>query len=90
MWSGETNSKGVKTMSDLPKFKLRDGLLSVTVWENRTEENKVFYSTDIKRSYQQGEDWKETTSLNKSDLPKAAALLNLAYQKIIEADSETS
>ena len=73
-------------MSNQPKFKLKDGLLSVTVWENQNE-GKAFYSTDIKRSYQQDDEWKETTSLNKSDLPRAAALLNLAYQKIIESEA---
>lgn len=73
-------------MSNKPKFKLRDGLLSVTVWENRTDEGKAFYSADLKRSYQESDEWKETASLNKNDLTRGAALLNLAYSKIIELE----
>ena len=68
-------------MTDKP-HKIRDGRLAVTVWENTSEEGKVFYSTTLVRSYKDGEDWKETTSLNENDLLKSARLLNKAFDHI--------
>ena len=66
-----------------PTIKLRDGVLSVTVWENETEEGKTFYSTTATRSYKDGEEWKETTSFNTDDLLKVSSLLNQAYIEIV-------
>jgi hypothetical protein len=74
-----------------PVLKLRDGALSVTVWKNEREveyrgkkENKTFYSVDLKRSYKDGEDWKDTSSIDYQSAPRAAVLLNSAYNAIVE------
>ena len=67
-----------------PTAKLRDGVLSVAVWANKSEDGKLFYSTTFARSYKDGEDWKETTSLNADDLLKVSRLLQRAYDKIVE------
>ena len=66
-------------MAKQPAFKLRDGLISATIWENPSE-NGIFHSINIVRSYTDGNgEWKETTSFSGSDLLKAANLLQRAY-----------
>lgn len=71
-------------MSNEPAAKLRDGLLNATVWANQTSEGKTFYSTTLTRSYKQGEEWKQSDSLNTDDLLPAARLLQRAYDEILE------
>ena len=65
-----------------PQAKLKDGLLTATVWENQTEDGKIFYSTTLSRSYKKGDDWKESNSFNEDDLLGIARLAGKAYDAI--------
>jgi len=68
-----------------PAAKFRDRGLTVTVWENDTEDGKTYYSANLTKSYKDSSDnWKETTSLNADDMLRAANLLQQAYNKILE------
>ena len=61
-----------------PAFKIRCGVLQVTIWRN-TGEKGNWYSVIPTRSYKQGDDmWKETDSLGSEDLLAMAKLLDLA------------
>jgi hypothetical protein len=63
-----------------PAHKLRDGALQVVIWRNTNTEGKTYYSATPQRSYRQGDDtWRETDSLNESDLLAMAELLREAY-----------
>ena len=67
-----------------PVEKLRDRGLTLTIWENKTEDEKTYYSANLSKSYKDdAEEWQETTSLNADDLLKAANLLQQGYNKII-------
>ena len=65
-----------------PAVKLKDGLLSATVWENQTEEGKTFYSTTLSRAYQKDDEWKESNSFNEDDLLAISRLAGKAYDSI--------
>ena len=58
-----------------PAYKIRSGVLQVTIWRN-TGEKGNWYSVIPTRSYKQGDDmWKETESLGFDDLLTMAKLL---------------
>jgi hypothetical protein len=62
-----------------PAIKFRDGALQVVVWRN-TNDRGTFYTATPQRSYRQGDEtWKETDSLNESDLLAMGELLREAY-----------
>ena len=62
-----------------PAYKIRDGVLQVTIWRN-TGDKGNWYSVVPTRSYKQGDDsWKETDSLNADDCLAMAELLREAY-----------
>lgn len=68
-----------------PAVKLRDRGLTVTIWENESEDGKSYYSANLSKSYKDSEDeWQETSSLNADDMLRAANLLQQAYNKILE------
>lgn len=73
---------------NLPEKKFRAGAITVTIWRNETEKGS-FNSVQLDRSYKDKEDnWKKTNSLRLNDLPKAALLLNKAYEYIVLKEKE--
>lgn len=61
---------------------LKDGVLSVAIWSNKSKEGKDWKSFTIQRSYQDAnKEWKNTTSLRAADLLKMAELLKKAYDQ---------
>ncbi len=72
----------------LPEIKFRAGALSATVWNNDSKDksgNPTGYMTIcVERHYLDKEGkWQSTSSLRVNDLPKAALLLNKAYEYIV-------
>lgn len=70
-----------------PVTKFRAGAISATVWENQGKNNKgeivSFKSVSFDRSYKDANgQWQRTTSLRTMDLPKAALVINKAYEFI--------
>ena len=73
-----------------PVVKLRDRGLTVTVWKNTGDEDKIFYSANLSKSYKDSADeWQETSSLNADDMLRGANLLQAAYNKILELKSNS-
>lgn len=67
-----------------PAVKLRDGTLSVTIWEQKGTKGP-FYTVQLKRGYQdENGNWKDSDSFKRNDLLKASRLLHLAYDRIAE------
>ena len=62
-----------------PIKSVKVGAVEVAVWENASKEGRKFFTTTIERNYKAGEDWKKTSSLRDSDLPKAILALQEAY-----------
>jgi hypothetical protein len=60
-----------------PAHKLRDGAIEVAVWRNEGEKGPWF-SVTHRRSYKQGEEWKDSDSYGQDDLLVLAKLLDLA------------
>src|ERR1700723_3216146 len=70
-----------------PFHVIRRGLLKAVIWENQTANGSMF-STQLIRVYKDGEDWKETHSLNREDLLHAAKLLDAADSIIHRTEEE--
>jgi hypothetical protein len=66
------------TSNAKPAHKIRDGALSVTIWRNDGDKGP-FYSITPSRSYKQGEEWRESDSLNADDCLAMAELLREAH-----------
>jgi len=64
-----------------PEKKFRAGAVTATVWKNHTEEGKEYSTVSFERSYKdKNEQWQTTNSLRVNDLPRAAMVLNKAYE----------
>lgn len=71
-----------------PEKKFRAGAICATIWKNigkNKEGQETEYKTvSFERSYKdKNDEWQTTSSLRTNDLPKAAAVLNKAYEYIV-------
>ena len=71
-----------------PEKKFRAGAVSATVWIN-TNEKGSFPSIQLGKSYRDKENnWKETSSFNVNDVPKALVVLQEAYKYVAMREKE--
>lgn len=74
-----------------PEKKFRAGGVVATVWKNvqKNKEGKEFevYSINVDRTYKDGDEFKQTSSMKVNDLPKLALVANEAYAYLNLKDS---
>lgn len=78
---------------NLPERKFRAGAISSTIWANKAVSKDgreiVFRSVSLDRSYTDKEGkWQTSSNLRATDLPKAALVLQKAYEYIVMKNSE--
>lgn len=72
-----------------PVKKFSSGAVQAAIWENEGKEGKPFYSVSIDRRYKdKNDEWQSTNSLKANDLPKAALVLNKAFEYLTLKDDD--
>ena len=75
-----------------PEKKFRIGSISATVWKNQSEKDGKtleYRTVSFNRNYQDNKgEWNTTNSLRVNDLPKAALVLQKAYEYVSFKSSE--
>jgi len=66
-----------------PIHELRLGRIRAAVWENSTQ-NGMRHNVTISRLYKDGDQWKDSTSFGRDDLPLLAKVADLAHTWIFE------
>ena len=68
-----------------PADKVRVGLITASIWENKTEKG-TFHNVTFERRYRDAEgNWKSSHSYNAEDLLSLSKAADLAHTKIVEA-----
>ncbi len=84
MGFGQTTNHSAESNSEKsgngPVDHIKVGGITVAVWKNKGEHSD-FFTYSMQRSYKQGNEWKNTTSLRDGDLPKAILALQKAYEQ---------
>ena len=66
-----------------PVHEIRFGRIKAAIWENETE-NGTRHNVSLYRLYKDGDQWKDTTSFNRDDLPLVAKVADQAHSWIYE------
>ena len=61
-----------------PAHEVRMGRIRATIWENETA-NGTRHNVTISRLYKDGDDWKDSTSFGRDDLPLVEKVASLAH-----------
>ena len=69
-----TTNKPLKT--------IRVGNIKAAVWANKSENDRIYHSVSMSRSYKDGDDWKESTVFGRDDLPRLELATRNAFEFI--------
>ena len=75
-------------MNSKPAHEIKNGNFKATIWRNAGKVGKPdFHSVQATRSFKVGDQWRESTSFLKSELPKLIEVLTQAKDWIASAES---
>ena len=66
-----------------PVHEIRMGAIKATIWENQTQTG-IRHNVTVSRFYKDGEEWKQTESFGRDDLPVLAKVVDFAHTWIFE------
>ncbi len=72
-----------------PVHEVRLGRVRAAIWENQTD-NGVRHNVQVRRLYKDGEQWKDSDSFGRDDLPLAMKVLDMAHSWIFEQAAAAS
>jgi hypothetical protein len=70
-----------------PIHEVRLGRIKAAVWENETQ-NGTRHNVTFTRLYKDGEQWKDSTSFGRDDLPLLAKVADMAHTWIFTENQE--
>lgn len=72
-----------------PVHELRLGRIRAAIWENETQ-NGTLHNVTVSRLYKDGDEWKDSTSFGRDDLPLVGKLLDRAHSWIFASNGGSS
>ena len=69
--------------SNRPVHEFRLGRIRAAIWENDTQ-NGTRHNVTLSRLYKDGDDWKDSTSFGRDDLPLVAKVADIAHTWIYQ------
>lgn len=66
-----------------PVHEVRLGRIKAVIWENETKDG-IRHNVSLSRIYKDGNQWKDTTSFGRDDLPLVAKLADIAHTWVYE------
>ncbi|MCR9294826.1 MAG: hypothetical protein NXI32_19065 [bacterium] len=67
-----------------PVHEIRFGRIKAAIWENDTQ-NGTRHNVTVSRIYKDADQWKDSTSFGRDDLPLVAKVVDQAHSWIYEA-----
>ena len=75
-----------KEAKNRPVHEIRFGRIRAAIWQNETEVG-TRHNVTISRLYKDGDDWKDSASFGRDDLPLVAKVCDQAHSWIFEQSS---
>ena len=72
-----------KTEKTRPVHEVRLGRIKATIWENSTRDG-IRHNVSLSRIYKDGNQWKDSTSFGRDDLPLVAKVADIAHTWVYE------
>ena len=66
-----------------PVHEIRLGRVKATIWENPTDQG-IRHNVTVSRIYKDGNEWKQTGSFGRDDLPLVAKVADLAHSWVYD------
>ena len=76
-----------ESMLKKPVHEVRLGRIKAAIWENETQ-NSTLHNVTLSRLYKDGDQWKDSTSFGRDDLPLVAKVADLCHIWIFQQKRE--
>lgn len=73
-----------------PVHEVRLGRIKATIWANEIEGGGVRHNVQLRRIYKNGDEWQQSDSFGRDDLPLVAKVADMAHTWIFEQAQEKS
>lgn len=70
-------------MPKKPVHEVRFGRVKAAIWENETQ-NGAMYNVTLSRTYRDGDQWKDSASFSRDDLPLVVKVADLCHTWIFQ------
>ena len=70
-----------------PAHEIRIGKVRAAIWENETKNQGIWFNVSVSRLYKEGNEWKDSNSFGRDDLPVVAKVMEMAYGWIWDRQS---
>lgn len=70
------------TANNRPIKTVRAGNVRAAIWANYGDDDRVYHSVSVTRSYRDGDTWKDSTVFGRDDLPKVELVTRKAFEFI--------
>ena len=84
-----TRSRSNSKSKQGPVHELRLGRIRAAIWENDTQ-NGVRHNVTVSRLYKDGDEWRDSSSFGRDDLPLVSKVLDRAHTWIFANNGGTS
>lgn len=72
--------------STKPIHEIRLGTIRASIWANLSRDRRTYFNVTVTRLYRDGEQWKDSPSFGRDDLPVVGKVVDLAYAWIWNQD----
>ena len=86
MYSNDPEIKD-SSMSKKPVHEVRLGRIKAAIWENETQ-NGTLHNVTLSRLYKDGDQWKDSASFGRDDLPLVSKVADLCHTWIFQHKRE--
>ena len=77
-------------MAKRPIHGIQLGRIRAAIWENRADNGETWFNVTVTRTYNDGDQLKDTATFRRDDLPIVAKVADMAYAWIWERNSSAS
>ncbi len=82
MYPDESKTEEIN-MAKKPVHEVRLGRIKAAIWENETQ-NGSLHNVTMSRLYRDGDQWKDSTSFGRDDLPLVAKVADMCHTWIFQ------
>ena len=77
------------TQKQKPAYEIRLGRIRASIWANHSESHEVWFNVSVSRLYRDGDQWKDSQTFSRDDLPIVAKVADMAYAWLWRRDAST-
>ena len=69
-----------------PTHEIKFGKIRVAIWENESKQDKLWFNVTVTRLYKENDEWKDTSSFGRDDLPIVSKATDMAFGWILRRE----